>query len=109
MNSGDRLGPSLDGTISKYEKMILILSRKSDSKWIVNELERALAKERDQSNLVLCPIRLDDAVLQSDAKWANEIRRLRQIADFSNWKDPGFYRKALDGLLRDLTIRYEGS
>jgi hypothetical protein len=52
--------------------------------------------------LVLFPIRLDDAVMDTRDDWAAKIKRRRHIGDFSNWKDEGSYRKAFERLLRDL-------
>ena len=51
---------------------------------------------------MLFPIRLDDAVKASSTSWAAHIRRTRNIADFSQWKEHEAYQKALKRLLRDL-------
>ena len=59
-------------------------------------------KERKQGRTVLFPIRLDDAVMNTDQAWAADIRRTRHIGDFRNWKDHKRYKTAFDRLLRDL-------
>jgi hypothetical protein len=51
---------------------------------------------------VLFPIRLDDEVMKIDRGWPALIRNSRNIGDFSKWKNPEAYGKALDRLLRDL-------
>jgi len=49
------------------------------------------------------PIRLDDAVMEAEVGWAADIRRQRNIGNFTNWKDNDSYQKAFGRLLRDLT------
>lgn len=51
---------------------------------------------------MLFPIRLDEAVMGTDAAWAAEIRRRWHIGDFSTWRDLTAYDKAFQHLLRDL-------
>ena len=78
-----------------------------NSLWVEDEVESALekerkAKERGEERTVLFPIRLDSAVMDTDAAWAASIRRTRHIGDFTEWKDHDSYQKAFDRLLRDL-------
>jgi hypothetical protein len=68
----------------------------------VEEVEAALEKERKQNKLVLFPIRLDDAVMETDQAWAASLRRVRHIDDFRAWKDHDQYQKSFGRLLRDL-------
>jgi hypothetical protein len=58
--------------------------------------------ERNQKNLLLFPIRLDDAVMETDQAWAASLRRMRHIGNFRAWKDHDQYQKSFDRLLRDL-------
>jgi hypothetical protein len=51
---------------------------------------------------VLYPVRLDDAMMQTDQAWAAGIRRTRHIGDFTRWKDHDAYQQAFQRLLRDL-------
>ena len=67
-----------------------------------DEVEAALEEEKASDRLVLFPIRLDEAVMNTRDDWAAKIKRRRHIGDFSNWKDEGSYRKAFERLLRDL-------
>jgi hypothetical protein len=62
----------------------------------------ALEKERRQNKLVLLPISLDDAVMETDQAWAASLRRTRRLGDFRAWKDHDQYQKSFDRLLRDL-------
>jgi hypothetical protein len=62
----------------------------------------ALEKERKQNKLVLFPIRLDDAVMETDQAWAASLRRTRHIGDFRACKDHDQYQKSFDRLLRGL-------
>jgi|SRR5215468_878669 len=82
------------------EEQVLIHSVKS--RWVEDEVESALERERRDDRLVLFPIRLDDAVMRTDAARASSIRRTRHIGDFTLWKDHDAYQKAFDRLLRDL-------
>ena len=59
-------------------------------------------KERKQNKLVLFPIRLDDAVMETDQAWAASLRRMRHIGDFRAWKDHDQYQKSFERLMRDL-------
>jgi hypothetical protein len=38
---------------------------------------------------VFSPIRLDEAVMETDQAWAASLRRMRHIGDFRAWKDHG--------------------
>jgi len=71
-----------------------------------NKLKRKakllLKKERQQGRTVLFPIRLDNAVMETQQAWAADIRRTRHIGDFSEWKNHDSYKKAFERLLRDL-------
>ena len=64
------------------------------------------AREREdrENRTVLFPIRINDAVMDATAPWAADLRRTRQIGDFSRWKDHDSYQKAFERLLRDLNI-----
>ena len=51
---------------------------------------------------MLFPIRLDDAVTDTDQAWAASLRRTRHIGDFTNWKDHDAFKTAFERLRRDL-------
>jgi hypothetical protein len=94
----------IDEAIRVHDKLLLVLSRSSvESAWVEKEVETAFEKERRQGNKpVLFPIRLDDAVMQTDQAWAADVRRTRHIGDFTRWKDHDAYQQAFQRLLRDL-------
>jgi hypothetical protein len=82
--------------------MIVLSANSIRSPWVEKELDTAFEKERRQNTLALFPIRLDDAVMQTNEAWAADIRRTRHIGDFTRWKDHDSYLKELERLLRDL-------
>jgi hypothetical protein len=100
---GDKFRMRIDESIRLYDKLMVILSENSiRSSWVEEEVEAAVEKERKQNKLVLFPIRLDDAVMETDQAWAASLRRIRHIGDFCAWKDHDPYQKSFERLLRDL-------
>ena len=100
---GDKIRTGIDEAIRIHDKLLLVLSENSvGSAWVEKEVETAFDKETKTHNLVLFPVRLDDAVMETDQAWAADIRRQRHIGDFTCWKNHDDYRKAFDRLLRDL-------
>jgi hypothetical protein len=101
---GDKFRDQIDSAIRIHDKLLLVLSEQSvQSEWVASEVERAFEREQHhRDHLVLFPVRLDDAVMQTSQSWAAEIRRRRHIGDFSGWKDHDAYQKAFQRLLRDL-------
>ena len=84
---GDRFRAKIDEAIRLYDKLLLVLSKHSvQSRWVQSEVEAAFEKERKQKRTVLFPIRLDDAVMETEEAWTAEIRRTRYIGDFRNWR-----------------------
>ena len=103
MKIGDKIRDRIDQSIRIHDKLLLILSEHSiNSEWVEDEVETAYEQERDRGNTVLFPIRLDDAVIDTDKAWASKLRRSRHIGDFTRWKDHDAYQKAFDRLMRDL-------
>ena len=100
---GDKFRMRIDESIRVYDKLMVILSANSiDSPWVEEEVEAAFEKEHRQNKPVLFPIRLDDAVMETEQAWAANLRRTRHIGDFRAWKDHDPYQKSFDRLLRDL-------
>jgi TIR domain/Pentapeptide repeats (8 copies) len=80
MKTGDRIRQRIEESIRLYDKLLLVLSQHSiTSSWVEFEMEAALAKENSRNTLVLFPIRLDNAVMESETSWAAHIRRMRHI------------------------------
>ena len=95
----------IDEAVRVYDKLLLILSRysvSSPAEWLEYVVETALARESRERRMVLFPIRLDSAVIESSAPWATRIQATRQMEDFTHWKDHDAYQQALVHLLRDL-------
>ena len=102
MKIGDKIRQRIDESIRIYDKLLLILSENSiNSKWVEKEVETAFDKET-LTHTVLFPIRLDNAVMETDMVWGKDIRRTRHIGNFTNWKDHDTYQAGFKRLLRDL-------
>jgi hypothetical protein len=101
---GDKFRTRIDEAIRVHDKLLLVLSENSvNSAWVEKEVETAFEKEkRQRGKPVLFPIRLDDAVMQTDQAWAADVRRTRHIGDFTHWKDHDAYQQAFQRLLRGL-------
>jgi hypothetical protein len=100
---GDRLRPRIDETIRLYDKLLLVLSKTSvASQWVEQEVETALARERQQGTTILFPVRIDNTVMTLETGWPALIRNTRNIGDFRRWKTHDVYQQAFDRLLRDL-------
>ena len=105
LKSGDKFRMRIDESIRVYDKLMVILSANSiGSPWVEEEVVAALEKERKQNKPALFPIRLDDAVMETDQAWAASLRRTRQIGDFCAWKDHDQYQKSFEQLLRELKV-----
>jgi uncharacterized protein YjbI with pentapeptide repeats len=103
MKIGDRIRPCIDETIHIYDKLLLVLSKTSvASQWVEQEVETALARERQQGTTILFPVRIDNTVMTLETGWPALIRNTRNIGDFRRWKTHDVYQKAFDRLLRDL-------
>jgi hypothetical protein len=65
------------------------------------EVTTAFEEERTRKQIVLFPVRLDDAVMTPKEAWAAQLRA-RNIGDFRHWKDHDGYKKSFERVLRDL-------
>jgi uncharacterized protein YjbI with pentapeptide repeats len=100
---GDRFRSRIDETIRLYDKLLLVLSKTSvASQWVEQEVETALARERQQGTTILFPVRIDNTVMTLETGWPALIRNTRNIGDFRRWKTHDVYQQAFDRLLRDL-------
>lgn len=85
MRIGDRIRDVIDAQIRVREKLLVVLSAASiASEWVEDEVEQALEEERKSANrrTVLFPIRIDDAVMETDLAWARNIKRIRHGTGF---------------------------
>lgn len=106
---GAKIRVGIDEAIRRYDKLLLILSENSvNSQWVEQEVETALEKERDRNNqVVLFPVRLDNAVMDSGDGWTRLIKNTRNIGDFCQWKDHDAYQRSFERLVRDLKASLE--
>ena len=103
MKIGDKIRLTIDYSIRIHDKLLLILSEHSvESDWVEHEVEHALDIEKEKKKNVLCPVKVDEAVMESKTGWAGNVRRQRHIGDFTKWKDHDSYSEAFERLLRDL-------
>ena len=100
---GERTLDSIYSAIRQREKLIVVLSEQSiDSYWVREEVEKALAEERDRGDTVIFPIRIDDEVMNCTMAWAELLKNTRQIGNFCNWDKQENYNRTFERLLRDL-------
>lgn len=100
---GAKTRDAIDEAIRLRDKLLVILSKASiASGWVEREVNRAEAEELNRKEIVLFPVRVDNAVLSTNAPWAVRLREDRSIGDFRQWRKPTEYHKSLDRLLRDL-------
>jgi hypothetical protein len=101
---GDSFGQTIEQSLRKHEKILIVLSRASiKSRWVQREFESAMEREAREESQLLFPIRIDDEIMRTDTAWASHIRQTRQIGDFSTWSRGRKYSTALRRLLRDLS------
>jgi hypothetical protein len=109
MRIGAKIIDALDEAIRLRDKVLLILSDGAiASDWVEGEVTRALDEERTRKQVVLFPVRIDDAVMQTSEAWARLLRGQRNIGDFTRWKEHDGYQKSFERLMRDLRIEKPG-
>lgn len=82
---------------------MLVLSEDAiASDWVADEVTAAFAEERRRKDLVLFPVRLDDAVMETEEAWASKLRDNRNIGNFTRWKEHDEYAATFKRVLRDL-------
>jgi hypothetical protein len=103
MRIGAKIIDAIDEAVRLRDKVLLILSEGAiASDWVEGEVTRGLDEERTRKQLVLFPVRIDDAVMQTSEAWARLLRGQRNIGDFTGWKDQDSYQKSFERLMRDL-------
>ena len=105
LRPGDYHHSRIDEAIHLQEKVLLLLSEHAvNSSWVKHEVQVALAREIQQDRVVLFPLRLDGAVIQTDKDWAVRLREIRHIGDFTGWQDEATYQEVFATLLRHLKV-----
>jgi uncharacterized protein YjbI with pentapeptide repeats len=106
MAIGAKIIDAIDEAIRLRDKVLLILSEAAiASDWVEGEVTRALDEERTRKNVVLFPVRIDDAVMETSEGWARLLRGQRNIGDFTCWKEHNSYQKSFERLMRDLRVK----
>jgi uncharacterized protein YjbI with pentapeptide repeats len=99
---GEKILDGIDAAIKLRDKVLLILSKHSiRSAWVEDEVTAAFEEERQRGQIVLFPVRLDEAVMTTAEAWAAKLRA-RNIGDFRRWKDHDAYSESFDRVLGDL-------
>jgi uncharacterized protein YjbI with pentapeptide repeats len=99
---GEKILDGIDAAIQLRDKVLLILSENSiRSEWVEDEVKKGFEEERKRKQIVLFPVRIDDAVMTTAEPWAAKLRE-RNIGDFLRWKDHDAYKQSFDRVLRDL-------
>jgi hypothetical protein len=111
MPIGAKIIDALDKEIGLRDKVLLILSEGAiASHWIEGEVTRTLDEERTRNKVVLLPVRIDDAVMETSKPWARLLQGQRNIGDFTRWKEHDcFYQKSFERLMRDLRVKQASS
>jgi hypothetical protein len=108
MPIGAKIWDAIDEAIRLRDKVLLILSEGAiASDWVEDEVSKAFAEERNRKQVVLFPIRLDDAVRESPEPWARKLRDQRNIGDFTRWKEHDAYQKSFERLMRGLRVAHD--
>jgi uncharacterized protein YjbI with pentapeptide repeats len=103
---GAKTWDAIDEAIRLRDKLLVILSKASiGSDWVEDEVNKAYAEERTRKEVVLFPIRIDNAIRSTAEPWAVKLRDQRNIGDFRQWRKPEAYQKSVDRLLHDLKAR----
>jgi hypothetical protein len=103
MHIGAKIRDAIDEAIRETGKVLLVLSAHSlSSGWVEKEFETTFDEEQRRGEVVLFPIRLDDSPLTNTKPWIADIRRSRNIGDFSAWRDNRRYKASFAQLLKAL-------
>jgi hypothetical protein len=108
MPIGSKILDEINTAIHFRDKLLLVLSEHSiRSDWVEDEVTKGFEEERKRGQTVLFPIRVDDAVMDTNEAWAAKLRA-RHIGDFTRWKEHDEYQKSFTRVLRDLTVKKDG-
>ena len=103
MQVGAKIRDAIDDAIRDAGRVILILSSSSLSRgWVEKEFETTFEEEQRRAGPILIPIRLDDTPIKDVRPWVADIRRNRNIGDFTRWREVRHYETAFAKLLQAL-------
>ncbi|HMQ80217.1 MAG TPA: TIR domain-containing protein [Ignavibacteria bacterium] len=105
LKAGDPIVTRIQEAMNQYDKLILILSENSvSSKWVQNEIEFGLLKEKRTNTSFLFPIVLDKSINDSSSFVIQEMLSKRVYIDFSDWKNENLFKNSLSKLIRSLIL-----
>jgi uncharacterized protein YjbI with pentapeptide repeats len=92
--------------IGTNDAVVVVLSESSvNSDWVAYEVERGRERERSENRDILCPIAIDDAWESLSGPMWSQLRRDKNILDFSKWKTKKFDEQ-FDKLVKGLKVFY---
>jgi hypothetical protein len=98
---GAKTWDAIDEAIRLRDKVLLILSENSiASDWVEDEVNKAFAEEREErrrKQLVLFPVRIDDAVMTTSEPWARKLSDTRPSAISGNGRSTTLTRRRWKG------------
>lgn len=101
---GEAIHDGVEEAIPRYDQLLLVLSEHSvQSAWVAKEVKATFEQESQQERRVLFPLRLDDTIIQTKEAWAADLRHLRRMEDFRDWKEHERYQETLSHLFSALT------
>jgi TIR domain/Pentapeptide repeats (8 copies) len=108
MRIGDKIVDAIDEAIRLRDKVLLILSEGAiASDWVEDEVTTAFEEERKRKDVIVFPVRIDNAVMQAQEAWAAKLRN-RHIGDFCRWKEHDSYQESFERLMHDLRVEKPG-
>ena len=91
---------ALDEALGSKDRTIVVFSKSSIvSHWVEKEIEKAFELERTLNTTVLLPVTIDNAFISTTSGWAADIRRLRNVGDFTKWEEPERFEQSSRNLL----------
>jgi len=95
---GAKTWDAIDEAIRLRDKLLLILSKASiASEWVEDEVNKAYAEERSRKEVILFPIRIDEAVMTTAEPWAAKLRDQRNIGTSSSGRNQSSIKRASTG------------
>ena len=103
MEIASNIRSSIDENIQSCSIFILVISKDSlKSQYVEQEIEKALELKRNNKEITIFPIRLDNEILKIKLGWANYLKNTLNIGDFTNWENKTSYKMSFQYLLKDL-------
>lgn len=111
MRAGSPMRETFYDQVDANDFLICVISHDAlSSDWVRDEVQHALAKEREHRRRLVLPLRIDDEVMSTRIGWGVTLRDDRHIEDFREWNNPLSFSAALHRLIEVLKLpRHRGS